>query len=498
MAKKGRFRGARHAPKRLEGEFMAMSKELSENPGILRPKCAGGCRKCHFDRTFSDIERLEKYRGNAEALIKIARSGSDEIFKAYAGTISVYASGTVPVLASAKLAGEDVPFIMRGSVGNDKLIGIQYHDDPQKRLLLYNSLAKKKGLYLYSLNDELVCSDKPNMPMDYLLDLFYETPYDFGEDSVDCGHVSDGALVIRVRSLKQSVRICSDCAKDVSTLQYIMSRMLSLDTLSDFEVFVEHKYHASKEGEADKIVEDILKQYAIGKITDRGIVDLILRGKKRDLTSSGVSAYMIDKKHYGSDIDAFVGDLRGTDKEKSVLKAYLTKNSKAVILKSDRINEAFTLLWGDARNILIIASSEEVVNKMGDLSKLIPTQAIEDAFIGQMSLSVSAKVPELKGLGPIGKLADKFARSMKAGGSAMLKKDIENASLKESRSKSLARAFIVSAGINDKFTWKWNDEEEGLAQFLRPFVDQLIAAEGKGYADAMELLLTASGSGERL
>jgi len=135
---------------------------------------------------------------------------------------------------------------------------------------------------------------------------------------------------------------------------------------------------------------------------------------------------------------------------------------------------------------------------MGDLSKLLPAQAIEDAVLGQLSLSVSAKLPELKGLGPIGKLADKFARSVKAGGAAMLRKDIENASMKESRSKSLARAFILSAGIDHNFSWKWNSEEEDLALFLRPFVDQLIGAEGKAYMDAMELLLTASGSGERL
>jgi len=498
MGKKGRFRGARHAPKRLEGEFMAMAKALSEDPGLLRPKCAGNCRKCHFDRTFDDIEKLSKLRGNAEALNKVAQRDGDDIVKAYAGTISVYAAGSIPCLTAAKLAGEDVPFIMRGRVGNDKLIGVQYYDDPQKRLLLYNHFVKKKKLFLYSLNDELVCSDRANMPKDYLLDLFYETPYDFGDDCVDCKHASDGVLVIRVRSLNESVRICSDCAKDVSTLQYLISRMIATETFDDFDVSVEHRYHASKDGDADKITGDVLKEYAFGKITDRGIIDLILRGKKRDLASSGVSAYMIDKRHYGSDVNAFVNDLKGTDREKEILRTYLSKNNRAVILKTDRMSEALSSLWGDARNILITASSEEVVNKMGDLSKLVPTQAVEDAVVGQMSLSVAAKVPELKGLGPIGKIADKLARSMKAGGTTLLKKDIEAAPLKDGRSKALALAFVMSAGIGDRFTWKWNGEEESFAQFLRPFVDQLISAEGKGYVDAMELLLTATGCGERV
>ena len=498
MVKKGKFRGARHAPKRLEGEFMAMSKELSENPGILRPKCAGNCRRCHFDGTFDDIARLEKFKGSAEALNKIAQRGNDDIVKAYAGTISVYASGTVPCLASAKLAGEDVPFIMRGRVGNDKLIGMQYHDDPQKRLLLYNNFAKKKKLHMYSLNDILVCSDRPNMPRDYMLDLFFETPYDF-DDEIDCRHVSDGTLIIRSVSLNERIRICSDCAGDVSTLQYLISRIVAVDPLDDFEVTVEHRYHASKEGDADKVTGDILKQYAFGKITDRGIVELTLKGKRKDLTSSGVSAYMIGQKHYGSDLDAFVNDLKGTDKEKEVLRAYLAKNKKAVILKTERMSEALTSLWSSAaRELLIIASSEEVVNKMGDLAKLPPMQAIEDAAANQMALSIATKIPELKGLGTIGKLADRFARAMKAGGAPILRKELTASSLKDGRSKSLAKAFILSSQMKDDFTWKWTKDEEDLAQFLRQFVDTLIKAEGKEYVAAMENLLTASGSGERL
>ena len=181
-----------------------MAKALSDDPGLLRPKCAGNCRKCHFDGTFADIAKLEKLKGSSEALNKMAQRGGDDIVKAYAGTISIYASGNVPCLASAKLAGEDVPFILRGSVGNDKLIGLQYYDDPQKRLLLYNSFAKKKKLHMYSLNDELVCSNFPNMPKDYLLDLFYETPYDF-DDETDCKHISDGALIIRSKSLNDGI-----------------------------------------------------------------------------------------------------------------------------------------------------------------------------------------------------------------------------------------------------------------------------------------------------
>jgi hypothetical protein len=300
-----------------------------------------------------------------------------------------------------------------------------------------------------------------------------------------------------VKSLNDEIRICSDCAADVSTLSYLISRMIANDPLDDFDVSVEHRYHTTKDGSVDKITDDILKQYAVGKITDRGLVDLILKGKKRDLTGSGQSAYMIGNKHYGDDVNAFVNDLKGTDVEKDVLKKYLESHKKAVILRSDRMTEALGSLWREgAKDILTIASSEEVVGKMGDLSRLVPSEAINNAVTGQMALAVAAKIPEIRNLGPIGKLADRFARSVMAGGGDVLKKDILSASLKESRSKAVARAFIISAGI--EVPGKWSTEEEEHAKFLKQFVDKLISSEGKEYIAAMENLLAASGSGERL
>ena len=127
----------------------------------------------------------------------------------------------------------------RGAVGNDKLIGCQHYNDPKIRLLLYNAFAKKKGLFLYSITDELVCSNFPNMPEDYLYDTFWESPYEFPDDELECQHTNEAALVIKVKSADRRIRICRNCAKDVSSLQYVISRLVAEKPLDDFEVTVE-------------------------------------------------------------------------------------------------------------------------------------------------------------------------------------------------------------------------------------------------------------------
>ena len=96
--KRVRMRGVKHTSKKLEDDLLERSRNLAENPGLLRPMCAGNCRKCHFDKVFKSIDSLQKIRNNADALVKEAgKMFNDDITKAYAGTISLAASGSVPL-----------------------------------------------------------------------------------------------------------------------------------------------------------------------------------------------------------------------------------------------------------------------------------------------------------------------------------------------------------------------------------------------------------------
>ena len=99
--KRLRMRGVKHSSKRLEDDLLDRARTLADNPGLLRPQCAGNCRKCVFDKTFKNIDSLQKIRNSKDALIKEAsRLGGDDIVRAYAGTISLAAEGAIPLLAS--------------------------------------------------------------------------------------------------------------------------------------------------------------------------------------------------------------------------------------------------------------------------------------------------------------------------------------------------------------------------------------------------------------
>ena len=498
MAEKKRvkLRGIKHTPKRLESEILERSKNLWEDPSLIRPKCAGKCFMCPFDKTFSSISKLDRIKDNPDALLKMASKGGDDIFKAYCATISLYAAGSVPYLATAKLAGEEVSFAQRGAVGNDKLIGMQYYTDPKIRLLLFNGLAKKKGLHIYSFGDEIVCAKKPNMPSDYIYDAFWDSPYEFPEDGLQCGHESEGKLIIRIKSADEEIHICRNCAKEVSTLQFLISRIVAVDVLDDFEVFVEHKYHNEGEEGLNKVEGDTLRKYSVGVLTDVSVINSVLRDRMGTLKSGDVATYIIGTKNYGSDTDAFLADLKGTEAEIAAVTEYLKRSPCSVITRTEKASEALAVIWNDYRNVIAYFTNEEIADSFGDVSKMNPAQIVNEAHRKYISYDVVSQLPEFKRPGTVTVYADTYAKAAKVGGAEMLKDSISEMIPKDNRTRSLSVAFTMALGI-DPVT-KCTKEEKEFADYLLPFVRQVLDSTGEKYRDDMNTLLTAIGCGEKV
>jgi len=492
-----RFRGAKHSPKKLEKDILERSKALWENPELLRPVCQGDCRRCHFDKPFKQIQSLERIKDDADKLVKAASRG-DNMVRAYAATTSLYVSGKIPYLATARFPGEEVSFAVRGKVGQDKLIATQYYDDPEKRPLLYMEMAKKKRLHLYSLEKGMVCSDRARMPLEYLHEILQESPYAIDE-SLSCGHDDADALVIRVLSLGKEVRLCRDCAGKTNLLHLLLSRVVSSQAMDDFELRVEHKYVSSPSSPSDfQIPDEILEQYRRNQLNDRELIDGVLKVKRRQLRSCGSAVYVMEGRNYGCDLEAFMADLRGSEEEKAALQNLLEGGLVPVLIDSNRASEAIQELWADhAAEIVSGATSMQTLEEMGDLSRMNPTQALQEALFKERSRQILANLPVYSRLGDIGSLADRLARVAKTGDAATLRRDIEFKSLRDFKARAVALAFIKASSTDESSLWQFSKEETEFADYLVQFAKMMIEAEGDGYHDALEALLTASGSAEK-
>jgi len=497
--KRLRMRGVKHSSKRMEDELLERSRTLADNPGLLRPQCAGNCRKCAFDKTFKHIDGLQKIRNNPDALVKEAsKLGGDDIVRAYAGTISLAASGSIPMLGTANLAGEKISYAARGTVGADKLLGCQYYTDPKIRLLLYNQFVKKNKLHLYSFGEDVVCSDSPNMPEDYLYDTFWETPYEFPDDGLDCGHDASAVLEISINSLGQSIHICENCAKDVSTLQYIISRLATIDPLDDVQVRIRHKFHSEGEKDYEDITGDVLKKYMLGELRDSSLISSVKKNSLGNLKVSSGSTYIIGNDNLGSSLDSFIGRLTGDEKAIATLKKFLTANERTIVLKTNKVTEALGAIWeSDWKGIIAVHTDAATAEKMPDQSRNQPLVALDNAYNMFLSADVVASLPEFKKPGPITTMADKLAKAYKVGGCDMLRDTAQTTGMKDGKSRSVVAAFLIAAGISE-IPFKLSSDERGFADFLAPFVKNLLSATGDKYRDNMNTLLTAASSGEKV
>ena len=493
-----RMRGVKQASKRLEDDILGRSRDIAENPSLLRPMCAGNCKKCFFDKVFKDIDKVVEHKNDEAACLKYASKGFfDDMAKAYAGTISLNAAGKIPLLATATLGGEKVPYAVRGSVAPSLLIGCQHHDDPKIRLLYYNTMIKKYKLHLYSFSDGLVCSDSPNMPEDYLFDSWWETPYKFPGDEIDCGHKGAVSLNIRIKSLDMTIHICEDCAKDVPTLAYLVSRICANDVLDDFEVTVEHKYHSENESGTVKIEGDELKQYLAGKLNDRTLVEKVKRERLGMLSQSDQMTLIVGESNYGSDLDKFIRDLEGPQDEKDCLTRLLNEKPMAVVLRNGKTSEAINVLWDDHwKDIIAAYTSKDFAEVYKEKPRASPAIALEEAHRTFISRDVVNSLPVFVKPGYMTKLADTLAKAAKVGGFPMLHETALASTVKDGKSRALVAAFVYLYDDKANLHFTLTAEDRDFIEFLKPFVKKVIDADGKTYRDDMNTLLMACSSGE--
>ncbi|MDD3233447.1 MAG: hypothetical protein PHT00_04690, partial [Candidatus Methanomethylophilus sp.] len=389
------------------------------------------------------------------------------------------------------------PYVVRGSVAAPLLIGCQHYDDPKLRLLWYNQFIKKNRLHLYSFGDNIVCSDTPNMPEDYLYESFWETPYKFPDDGLECGHPGSVSLNITVKSRNERIHICEDCAKDVPTLAYLMSQLCTADLLDDIEVTVEHKFHSAENSGVVKVEGDDLKDYMAGKLTDRALIDQIKREKLGELAKSDTITLIIGDHNYGSDLAAFMKDLEGPEQEKEGLTRFLQQNPRAVILRNGKASEMVSNLWDDNWKELITAlTSAAFAARYTDKPRAAPSLVLEEAYREYISADIVKTLPEFRKPGFMTRLADSLAKAAKVGGMDMLRETIATSTLRDAKCRALATAFVFALDPRARPPIKLSDEDQDFAAFLTPFAQKVIAAAGDNYRNDMNTLLMACSSGE--
>jgi len=504
MPRPRKFRGAKATPKRLEKDLLEKSGRLARDPSLLIPKCTGDCRGCYFDKILKKLEKVAVYRDKVERLLGFAVHG-DQLVRAYAATLSLSAAGNIPFLATAKLPAGEISYAVRGKVDKEKLIGVQYFDDPDIRLLAYWDIARKRDLHIYSTADGLICSTKPLAPENYVKEMLDEAPYEFGDDHT-CGHPDARVkLVIQWLSPDITLEICRDCLREVNLVQYLSGRIAARNPSDDFEVRVEHDFQYPDGGDKDAVQSfplpsDLRQKYLQGEIGDQEVVSAYLQRKFEAIRNSGKKIYIIGEQCFGDDKEAFLNRIRGSDVEKKALTRLIMEKEIPLVTESDIAGRIIAELWDSHWKDLIsyVADEGDLEEAKKNVKEGSPGALLKEAARIHATRKIHSSLPAYKRLGEIGTMADSFARIYKTEGKEALLRAMEKERSRGHRQRAIKYAFISAVSEADVKGWQFTAEEKDFGSYLAQFAKRLMEAEGEEYDEALKLLLEASGAMEEV
>lgn len=526
MARRRGRAQVRTPAKSMERELIRRAEKLAKDPGRPLPTIVAPCGKDPFAKVRKKMEQVSRFADNEDKLKRFANRG-DDIVKAYAGTLMLAAAGKAPYLATLKLPQGEVFYAMRGKAKKEKLAGMQWYDHPVYRLLLFLDLALKRPNYhFYSTKDKLYCSCKePRPPEDYVVFAMQQPKANISqvEDGLwSCPHLDAKALKagdpidetymrLAWNSGGIVIGLCKRCARTSkdSTLGSIASHMAIPDLEMDFQVSVLHRLEGAEACELwDKlstlpIADDNREAYFKGLFDDNTLIEKHLATVNEELNEYRGPHFILEDHCYCDDAQAFLDALNPSDEERLALEAILPGLDHPLVLERATPSKVLVELWedhGEEALRAVVGGDEELLSKYlahPDVQSS-PSNVLKRALVDHRKSTIISRLPKYGKLPTIARFADNVARSYRTEGTEGALRAIDKGRGSDTRIKSVAYAFLLALGKDASKKWKYDKNEIDFANFLEDKAKALLKARPEEYNEALQALLSATGSTERI
>jgi hypothetical protein len=510
----------------MERELIHRAEQLAKDPSKALPKIVKPCAKDPFVKVLKKMKAVARFKDDEKRLEKMASRG-DPIVRAFAGCLMLGAAGKAPYLGHLKLPSGEVFYAVRGKVAKEKMVGMQWFDHPVYRLLLFYDLAVKRPYYhFYSTKDTLYCSCKePRPPADYVTFALQQPKANLTQVSDGlwaCPHVDPKALkegepvdgtYLRVawKSGRQVLGLCQRCARSShDSIVGALSKHMAVPRLGDdFDVRVFHRLKGADDCALwDKLStlpldQDDLDDYLKGKEDDHGLIGNHLEKVDERLRDHRGPHFILAGRTYCDDASAFVEDLSPSDEERLALEAILPELDHPLILERATPSKVLVELWedyGEDALRAVVGGDEELLETYLDHPDVrsSPSIVLKRALVDHRKRTIIAKLPHYDKLPLVARFADRVTRTYKTEGTEGAIKTLDKERGSEKRIKPVAYAFLIVFGKETSKKWQYDKTEIDFAGFILDKVKDLLEAEPDDYHEALQALLSATGSTERI
>lgn len=504
---------ARITSKVREKDLMDKAKMLMDDFELVLPECPKECGRCPMKKTRARLEKITKYKDDADKLAKFAKRG-DRLGRAYAATIGLVHEEGAPYLATAKYPAGTITFALRGRTDKEKLIAVQNFDSPKWRVLGVVHLVRKKGLHFYSWDDSFVCTGRESAPPeDYVRSAAEGVGASRQEGDVfSCPHSpeKDRHIEFDWVSAKKRILLCDSCANKVgNTLAKLSEGMAVPHVLGDFDIKIIRPLEVrSGDGGCSHALDlpvdgELLDKYAAGEFGDKELVERHLDDVRDRVEAGKKKLYIRANRCFGSDVEAFIRDITEDEVEAKALTAVLTAVDHAVVAAADdTVNRLLSRFWTDhglaALKAVVPEDTAAKQFKDDEESRKSPLKVIRQAIKDAGKEEATSRIPAYEGLGPHARFTEEIVRAYKTGGARAANAVLDGSKAGDHTSRAIAHAFYLSLGVTTK-SWKFTDEEKQFGSHLQAGAKALLDSEGKdAHHDAFVRFMRAAGSTDEI
>ncbi|MBN1539464.1 MAG: hypothetical protein JW939_04910 [Candidatus Thermoplasmatota archaeon] len=523
--------GARTASKGLEKELKRKAKRLSQEPSLALPRCTVSVP--YFSRIEKKLREVSRLKDNKKALEKASKKG-DKLVRAYAATLLLLHEEKITYLAVFKSPFGDVGYAHRGETSKEKLVGIQNYDNPRIKMMAYLEEVKKKKLFMFVTENEVLCTGANPKPPPEVIDALPKRlgkgmkrsgdvihPPGLGASTVQKGEpwkepylvVSwDPAGIVMAKNLTYTQQnqdnTFATCASYMATDKISKHFTVKVnvrpvcDHGKDCPCDPPEK-EEKKESfllRLGKVKEPTsVELYLEGKVMDHRLIEKELEDYRKRLEDVGRTVYIISNKCYGSDHEAVMSSLSLTKDEKEALSSFFSHASGPIISSDPTANKIMEPFWkGVGEKVLNDLIGNEKISKKVFQSfptpRYQPMTIIQEATYRIEESKMRKKLPSPKDPPRMIEFAYECAIAYLVRGGEGASKVVERYGDDDIKVKAAKYAFVKGLNLTRSAGWSYTTHEVGYAQGLDEIVLELTRDDPEMFRRGLTRLWKATGS----
>ncbi|MEA2053780.1 MAG: hypothetical protein U9O96_01495 [Candidatus Thermoplasmatota archaeon] len=490
-------RGIRVATKVQEKGIKEMASRIKKNPVMVLPECSNkNCKKCRFKNLRT---KLEKMKADEKKLMKYA--SRKDLSGAVAGTI-LLADSKISYFAAKEINGNTYVYAKRGKANDEKLLAVQNFDNPHIRMLGIMDIASRKKIYIYSIQDKMICMGNDATPPEEFIRFVTKK---IGLEKGMCKHADSKKTCIRIKWIPadMELKICEDCASG-NTIMKMAKYFYSPNIKKEFEATVVGNFISCSKKCDRCIIEDALKKemddsyYVEGKIDDKEFIENWYKKVQWNIEKLHDRVFVIDNVCYGSDADAAIEHIKPNKWEELGIEYILNRIGKPLVISNATPNKILSKYWDEyGEDVVRNIAGKEGMKILENYAGKQPSEILKRVYGEKEKQKILRELPHYKKLPPLAEFADRIARAYRTGGYKEAIKEIHGEEM-DVKKKAIAYAFLLAINKAGSEEWKYSEMEKDFGSHLTKYARRLLEKRGEEYGRVLQEMLTMTGSTKKL